>query len=43
VIFVTGTDVPLSLQQQTQLRDVARLRKPYDPLDPIDELHACVR
>ncbi|SDH54592.1 GAF sensor hybrid histidine kinase [Paraburkholderia steynii] len=42
VIFVTGSDAALSPQQQTQLQNVAQLRKPYDPLDLVNALRACV-
>ena len=42
VIFVTGSDAVLSPQEQTQLQNVAQLRKPYDPLDLVNALRACV-
>ncbi|MBP0588731.1 response regulator [Paraburkholderia sp. LEh10] len=42
VIFVTGNDAPLSPQQRTQLHNAAQLRKPYDPLELIHALRACV-
>jgi len=42
VIFVTGADAGLSPQQQAQLQGAAQLRKPYDPLDLVNALRACV-
>ncbi|MPW18831.1 response regulator [Paraburkholderia sp. CNPSo 3157] len=38
VIFVTGSDAPLSAEQQSQLQEAALLRKPFDPLELIDAL-----
>jgi PAS domain S-box-containing protein len=42
VIFVSGSDAALSPQQQLQLPGAAQLRKPYDPLDLVKALRACV-
>ncbi|CAD6562635.1 response regulator [Paraburkholderia sabiae] len=42
VIFVTGSDAALSPEQQLQLQGAAQLRKPYDPLDLVNALRACV-
>jgi PAS domain S-box-containing protein len=42
VIFVTGYPVELEPGQQAALQHAAQLRKPYDPLDLINALRACV-
>jgi len=42
VIFVTGSEVVLSAAQLSGLGNAAQLRKPYDPVDLIDALRACV-
>ncbi|QYD68873.1 response regulator [Paraburkholderia edwinii] len=42
VIFVSGIPVELAPAQQAVLGHALHLRKPYDPLDLINALHACV-
>jgi PAS domain S-box-containing protein len=42
VIFVSGYPVELAPDQQAALGNALHLRKPYDPLDLINALHACV-
>ncbi|HEY4303774.1 MAG TPA: response regulator [Gemmatimonadaceae bacterium] len=42
VIFVSGYPVELAPDQQAALGNALQLRKPYDPLDLINALHACV-
>ncbi|MFC0399599.1 response regulator [Paraburkholderia rhizosphaerae] len=42
VIFVSGHPVELTPDQQAVLGDALQLRKPYDPLDLITALRACV-
>ncbi|WP_460905856.1 response regulator [Paraburkholderia jirisanensis] len=42
VIFVTGYAVELAPDQQSSLGNAVQLRKPYDPLDLINALRACV-
>jgi CheY-like chemotaxis protein len=42
VIFASGYPVELAPDQQATLGNAQHLRKPYDPLDLINALHACV-